>query len=180
MNPEHYELEFYCDPNGTEPFREFLEGLSDVKREALESALILILGRQGQDVCGTEFGKPLKGGLFEFRLRFEESVILGKVRPRLGGEAKLATSSEKILLRVFCYAYGNKVILLIGGSDKGKDPSRRRQAREIDKARRLLREFKAGQGPGDDAETSARGVSRKHSFIGYWRSRRRNRRSGGY
>ena len=38
-----------------------------------------------------------------------------------------------------------KVILLIGGYDKGGDPSERRQQREIREARRLLAQFKERQ-----------------------------------
>lgn len=46
--------------------------------------------------------------------------------------------SAKILLRVFfCTGPGRKIILLLSGYDKGKDPSGRRQQREIVKARKL-------------------------------------------
>jgi len=50
---------------------------------------------------------------------------------------------EKVLLRVFVHFYGDKVILLLGGYDKGNDPKERRQQREIAKARKLLAEFSA-------------------------------------
>jgi len=52
-----------------------------------------------------------------------------------------AAKSETILLRVFCTA-GQKIILLLNGYDKGQDDSARRQQREIEKARKLLREFR--------------------------------------
>jgi putative component of toxin-antitoxin plasmid stabilization module len=79
-----------------------------------------ILQQQGVGVCGTAFGRQLKEGLFEFRLR----------------EAEL-------LLRVFCHAYGERIVLLLGGYDKGADPSDRRQARKIALARRRLSEWEA-------------------------------------
>jgi hypothetical protein len=47
-------------------------------------------------------------------------------------------ASERILLRVFCHAYGDRLILLIGGYDKGSEPGRRRQQREIEIARARL------------------------------------------
>jgi hypothetical protein len=59
---------------------------------------------------------------------------LGKpFRPEAGG--------ERILLRGFCHARGDRVVLLLGGYDKGADPSRRRQQREIETARRRLADF---------------------------------------
>jgi hypothetical protein len=54
-----------------------------------------------------------------------------------------AGQREKVLLRVFVHFYGDKVILLLDGYDKGKDPKARRQQREVAQARRLLKQFKA-------------------------------------
>lgn len=42
----------------------------------------------------------------------------------------------------FCHAYGDKVVLLLNGYDKGEDPSGRRQQREIRLARKRLEEFR--------------------------------------
>jgi len=61
----------------------------------------------------------LGGGLFEFRLRDSE-----------------------LLLRVFCHAYGDRIVLLLHGYDKGVDPSDKRQAREIAEARHGLARWK--------------------------------------
>jgi hypothetical protein len=43
---------------------------------------------------------------------------------------------------VFFAVCGAKIVLLLGGYDKGADPSDRRQQREIRLARRLLAEHK--------------------------------------
>jgi hypothetical protein len=51
----------------------------------------------------------------------------------------------KVLLRALCHAYGNKVVLLLGGYDKGGDASAKRQQREIATARKRLRAFQAAQ-----------------------------------
>lgn len=49
-----------------------------------------------------------------------------------GGDVPRATGQrEKVLLRVFVHFYGDKVILLLGGYDKGKDPKERRQQRVL-------------------------------------------------
>ena len=86
-------------------------------------------------MCDTEFGRQLGGGLFEFRLRLQAGA-----------------NGESALLRVFCHAAGDRVILLLGAYDKGKDPGRRRQDREIKVARRRLGEYvkrrpDVGRGP---------------------------------
>ena len=51
----------------------------------------------------------------------------------------------RILLRVFCHAHGDRVILLVGGYDKGEHPSPRRQNAEIELARTRLRDWQRRQ-----------------------------------
>lgn len=48
-----------------------------------------------------------------------------------------------ILLRVFCHAYGDKVVLLLARYDKGDDPSNKRENTEIELARKRLAEFRS-------------------------------------
>src|ERR1017187_4922921 len=100
------------------------QGLDARERRVLGTALREILQRQGINVCSSPFGKQLGGGLFEFRLR-----------------------EDSLLLRVFCHAYGNQIVLLLSGYDKGKYPgSRRRQQREIAEARKRLSAWRQRQG----------------------------------
>ena len=40
MNPEHYEMEFYEDESGSEPCREFIDGLPVPKKQAIRAALL--------------------------------------------------------------------------------------------------------------------------------------------
>lgn len=47
-----------------------------------------------------------------------------------------------ILLRVYCHAYGDKIVLLLAGYDKGADPSKKHENKEIQLARKRLTEFK--------------------------------------
>ena len=87
----------------------------------------------------TEWLKPLGKGLHEFRVRHDAN----EVAHMFGGNPPQVTAPvEKILLRVFVHFYCDKTILLLGGYDKGEDPKRRRQQREIVEARRLLAQFK--------------------------------------
>ena len=52
---------------------------------------------------------------------------------------------EKVLLRVFVHFYGDKIVLLLGGYDKGRDPKEKRQQREIAQARKPLAQFRERQ-----------------------------------
>lgn len=52
-------------------------------------------------------------------------------------------AQERVLLRVFVHFYGDRVVLLLGGYDKGRHPGAKRQQQEIARARRLLAQFKA-------------------------------------
>jgi len=89
-----------------------------------------VLQHLGVGVCGTEFGKQLGRGLFEFRLRRDLTEILG------------GPGMQKVALRVFCHAHGKKLIFLLGGYDKGEEASRKRQQAEIELPRKCLAEWK--------------------------------------
>lgn len=106
------------------------EELTLAKRQALGYAMQIVLQRLGVAVCGTEFGRQLGGGLFEYRLRRD-------LRDRVpAGE-----EAGRILFRVFCHAHGDRLILLLAAHDKGADPSARRQNAEIALARARLRDW---------------------------------------
>ncbi len=126
-----YRLEFYEDEHGDAPVHRWLrEELTLAKRQALGYAMQVVLQRLGVAVCGTEFGKQLGGGLFEFRLRGD---LRDRVPPR--------EEAGRILFRVFCHAHGDRLILLLAAYDKGEDPSPRRQNAEIALARTRLRDW---------------------------------------
>lgn len=122
-----YEVEFYETEDGDQPARRWMkEELTPTKRRAIGTAINRILGQEGITVCETEWGKALGAGLYEFRLR---------------DEIHEHGTTQKILLRVFFHPYGNKIILLLGGYDKGEHPSSKRQQREIAEARKRLADF---------------------------------------
>lgn len=114
-----FTIEFYEDERGVVPAAKWIDSLDGHAERVLAAALENVLAHLGIDVCGTEYGTHLGKGLFEFRVK----------------EASL-------LLRVFCHAHGDKVVLLLGGYDKGRDPSAKRQQTEITRARKLLKEFR--------------------------------------
>ena|SRR5438128_626073 len=69
-------------------------------------------------------GQEPRRGVAEFRVS----------EPRTEGE---------VLLRVFFHAFGDRRILVLQGYHKGEDPSANRQQREIEEARRRLKDFEA-------------------------------------
>jgi len=138
-----WEIEFYEDERGVEPCKDWMEKkLSDVQLDALVAALENVLAPRGLDACETEWAKALGGGLYEFRVRHSAAEI----RHMFAGTAAEGTDAgEDVLLRVFFTAYGERIVLLLGGYDKGADAGKRRQEREIDVARKRLAAFKAQQ-----------------------------------
>lgn len=141
--PLGYEIEFFRRADGAEPVRRFLDALSEDKRNALVAALTFVLARQGLEVCRSEWGKQLGGGLAEFRLRHDEREVSAGHGPT--DIALPESSPEKILLRVFFHAHGNRLILLLSGYDKGARSNARHQQREIERARGYLKEWQAEQ-----------------------------------
>ena len=117
-----YSIEFYEAPSGDKPaLRWIRDDLSVRQRRALGYAMHRLLQRYGVGVCGTEYGRQLGGGLFEFRLRLSPS-----------------SDGERALLRLFCHAAHDRTVLVLGGYDKAKCPGVRRQSAEIATARRRL------------------------------------------
>ena len=106
---------------------------------AVDLAVQRVLCVRGLDLARTEWLKALGEGLHEFRVRHDADEI---TRMFSGDEPDAVGRRDKVLLRVFVHFYGDKVILLLGGYDKGRDPNERRQEREIAQARKLLRQFK--------------------------------------
>lgn len=135
--PEPFEAD-----DGSVPFETFIQDLSDFKFVALDTAIERVLAVRGLELARTEWLKALGDGLHEFRVRHDADEIARM----FGGRApEVASRPEKVLLRIFVHFYGQRVILLLGGYDKGDDPNERRQQREIADARKLLRQFKERQ-----------------------------------
>lgn len=144
MSAGEFTIEFFEDDDGRSPVEEWMNSdLTDVELAALLAGLEHILSHRGIDVCRTEWGKQLGEGVFEFRIRHTAAEIerMFKDAPSVRSEGKHA----KVLLRVFCHAYGAKIVLLLDGYDKAGDPSDKRQQREIVLARRRLAEFQERQ-----------------------------------
>lgn len=115
-------------------FERFLRSLPGYEQAVLIAAIEHVLARHGIDICAGEWGKPLGSGLYEFRVRRSLTAILSEAGVDAAG---FPGADRGVLLRVFCTFYGDKVVLLYQGYDKKRDPSEKRQQREIAQARKV-------------------------------------------
>ncbi|MCP3426662.1 hypothetical protein NBM05_11780 [Rothia sp. AR01] len=122
-------------------FERFFRGLGEYEQAVLVAAVQNVLEPLGTDMCRSEWGKPLGGGLYEFRVRRSLRTLLREFAPQEAGRFD-DVGDRPVLLRVFCTFHGRRVILLLGGYDKNRDPSKRRQERGIKAARRELAQWK--------------------------------------
>ena len=120
--PRPYTIEFYADPEtGREPVLDWInDDLTPFQRRSIGIAMSEILEVNGINICDTEYGKNLGGGLFEFRLRHGADDIAAMFTTKKPD----AKDKEPILLRVYGHAYGDKIVLLLAGYDKGAHPSK--------------------------------------------------------
>src|SRR3954462_11670990 len=73
-----YRLEFYEDGHGPVPVVDWLRRLTPRKRRAIGVAMFEILQYEGPQVVGTNFGKGLGAGIFEFRLDQDAAQVLAR------------------------------------------------------------------------------------------------------
>ncbi len=96
-----FEIEFYEDENGREPALAFMQSLSAPKRRAIGVALNEVLAHLGANVVGTDYGKNLGGGLYEFRLDQNAEEVLRKLgSPRRPNAPKPRFFSESSFIRM--------------------------------------------------------------------------------
>jgi len=160
-----YTPEFFEDDDGSEPVLDWLRKLPGYKRRAATAAIEHILARQGAGVCRSGWGKWVQGvnGVFELRIRQDYGTILRNAGlPIPEDEAdEAAERHPDILLRIFCHAHGNRLVLLLAGYDKGKEPQDRRQIKEAKLAEKRLKRWGQRQAAAAKRAKRAGGRSRK-------------------
>ena len=134
-----WHIELLRLPNGQIPYLTFRSSLNPYEEELLDLCIEQILARAGLNVCETNWGKALGAGLYEFRIHRSLKALANQLGIELPGEFN---GDRSKLLRVFFTVEGQKIILLISGYDKGKDPSRRKQQKMIETGRSLLKRHK--------------------------------------
>lgn len=131
-----WRIHLYQTPQGHIPFEIFRNSLDPFETELLDLCILKILAREGHNVCATNWGKSLGAGLYEFRINRSLAIL----RQEFGIKDSIESGAENSkLMRVFFSVEGQKIILLLCGYDKGKDPSRKRQQKIIKTARKLLK-----------------------------------------
>jgi hypothetical protein len=118
------------------PFERWLRHCDAYTQAVVDAVLTHVVEPHGLDLLGTEWCRSLGGGLYEIRVR--QSLQAVRSRGRAGSSATGESDRKRVLLRLFVTFHGRRVVLLLHGYDKGRDPSPRRQRRAIDRARRHL------------------------------------------
>ena len=138
-----WNVEFYEDAQGRRPVEKWLDRLSDQKAEAATIAVNQVLAMNGMALASTAWLKPVGSGLYEFRIRHTKTQI-----QNMYAAANQVVPSEvtSVLLRIFVAFEGDRVILLLGAYDKGKNDSASFQQEQIGIARKRLKDWKRRQG----------------------------------
>lgn len=124
-------------------FARFYSRLDEAERTVVEVAIEHVLAPLGIDICASEWGKNLGQGLFELRIRRDIETILREfgAAERVGKVPK-RWRRKRVLIRVYCTFYGQRIVLLLGGYNKLRDPSRKQEQKEIRAARSVLSAWK--------------------------------------
>lgn len=137
-----WQVEVWRDARtATAPFERWLRRCDPYTQAVVDAVLTYLVEPHGLSLLGTEWCRALGDGLFEIRVRQSLQAVRAwspDGHGRTGGADR-----RRVLLRLFVTFHGNRVVLLLHGYDKGKDPSDRRQRREIARARRHLAGWRA-------------------------------------
>lgn len=103
--------EMYTDAAGRCPIQGWFDGLSGAKFAAIDAAILHVLQPSGLELAGTGWLKPLKEGLYEFRVRSTAAEIV-----RMYADAGHAPPDdvERILLRVFVAFHSGRAQVVDG------------------------------------------------------------------
>lgn len=134
-------IEIWEDSNSRSPFEKWYLKLHEYDQAIIDAVIERVLQPLGMDICETEWGKSLGEGLYELRVRVSLNAILNR-RASEDEHVSVVGGDKTVLLRIFCTFHGRRVVLLFQGYNKGKDPSDRRQQKEIEKARKHLKAWK--------------------------------------
>lgn len=114
------------------------EELSPSEKRTLGLAMREYLQRLGAELSyNKSLCESVGDAVFEFKLRYN----LKDLTSRLGLPYKKtgAEDTERVMLRVFFHQYGDKIVLLLHGYDKGENPSSRHQEAQIKTAKARLK-----------------------------------------
>ena len=112
---------------------------AEVTQGSLFVALERILAFDGPEVANNSGrGRRLGQGIYEFKIGRCAAQTADLFPSRDGETEPEWPAKERTCLRVFFAVDNGRLLLLLAGYDKGADDGRRRQAQEIEIARRRL------------------------------------------
>ena len=139
----NFTIDFYEDENGSSPVDAWLSRLTPIKQRAVAAALQYVLEVEGPGVCASPLGKRVAQGIFELRISHTEEQLRGMMGDRTPPGHKV--NPERMLLRIFCHAHGDHIVLLLAAYDKAEHPQSNYQQRQIEVAKKRLRDFQNRQ-----------------------------------
>ena len=135
MEGGEWTVEYYVSISGDRPGSAWLDDLDGAHLAAWLAFVEVLLVPYGKDIPYRNWVKALGDGLFELRIDQPERSLRSVFT---SADHADAAPKSAILLRAFCTFTGKRVVIVFGGYDKGGDPAKKRQQREIGKARRAL------------------------------------------
>ena len=124
---QRWKLHQFKDDSGINHFYEwYINELNEEKQKCVNVIISNKLLKLGPKLVETKWLKIIKGDLYQLR-------VMKQLKP----------SKQKILLRLYICFDANHQVTVLSGYDKGIDPSRERQTFEIEKASKLLEEWRS-------------------------------------
>ena len=130
--------DYILDAADAHLFAKQLNSMQNEDSELVQVAIRQLLVVAGLDLMGTDWLKKVAPELWEFRIGKTSTAVFSKI----GLAPPEGFRPRRILVRVFCSFQNGRIILLLSIYDKGRDPTAKRQRREIEKASRLLVDWK--------------------------------------
>lgn len=137
-----WSVEYYETAAGEQIGSAWLQDLDEAEFAAWLAFVEVLLIPYGKDIPYRNWVKALGDGLFELRIDQPEHSLRSIFA---SAERSEATPSSAILLRAFCTFVGRRVVIVLGGYDKGADPSKKQQQRAINRARKILKSLQSEQ-----------------------------------
>lgn len=135
MTQQKWRVEVFDGGN----FARFYRRLGDAERAVADAAIYNVLAPLGMDICASDWGKSLGKGLYELRIRRNLGTILREHgTPEALELVPKRWLRKRVLLRIYCTFHGERVVLLLGGYNKLREPSRKQEQKEIAAAREAL------------------------------------------
>lgn len=135
MENSTWHIEIYNEGN----FARFFKRLDEAERAVVDAAIQHVLVPLGIDICASEWGKSLGQGLYELRIRRNlETILREHGSPESVESLPNRWRKKRILIRIYCTFYGDRVVLLLGGYNKLRAPSQKQEQKEIKAARAAL------------------------------------------